>query len=282
MDGLFNIYKEAGMTSHDVVAKVRRILNTKTVGHTGTLDPEATGVLVVAVGRGTKVIEYMEQDEKIYEAKLTLGIITDTEDIWGKVLEKREVVNVDEVKIKEVLKSFIGKQQQVPPMYSALKVNGKKLYELARLGEVIERKARDIKIFDIYNVKVENDNICFTVHCSKGTYIRTLCKDIGEKLGCGAVMSGLKRICSGKFSIEGSIKLEDLEKVPEKYLINPEIVLEKFPIISLEGVDAEKYINGVKIFSDKIDGKYRMYINNTLYGVCKVENNVIKSDKKIS
>lgn len=282
MDGLFNIYKEAGMTSHDVVAKIRRILKTKTVGHTGTLDPEATGVLVVAVGRGTKVIEYMEQDEKIYEAKLTLGIIADTEDIWGEILEKREVVNIDEEKIKEVIKSFIGKQKQVPPMYSALKVNGKKLYELARMGEVIERKARDIEIFDIYDVKILNNEILFTVHCSKGTYIRTLCKDIGEKLGCGAVMSGLKRICSGKFYIDEAIKLEELEKAPENYLINLETVLEKFPIINLGEVEAKQYINGIKIFSNKTNGKYRVYINNTLYGICKVDNGVMKSDKKIS
>lgn len=282
MDGLFNIYKEAGMTSHDVVAKIRRILKTKTVGHTGTLDPEATGVLAVAVGRGTKVIEYMEQDEKIYEAKLTLGIITDTEDIWGEILEKRKVEEIDEERIKEVIKSFVGKQKQIPPMYSALKVNGKKLYELARMGEVVERKARDIEIFDIYDIKIANDEILFTVHCSKGTYIRTLCKDIGEKLGCGAVMSGLKRIRSGKFNIEEAVKLEELEKVPQNYLINLETVLEKFPIINLEEKEAKQYINGIKISSDKTDGKYRVYINNALYGICKVENGVIKSDKKIS
>jgi len=284
MNGIFNIYKEAGMTSHDVVNKLRKILKTKAVGHTGTLDPNATGVLVVAVGRATKVIEYMENDEKIYRAELTVGVTTDTEDIWGEVLESRELDKFDltDERIRNVLESFIGINYQVPPMYSALKVNGKKLYELAREGIEVKREAREIQIFDISDIKIAKEKVCFTVHCSKGTYIRTLCKDIGEKLLCGATMSKLERIKAGSLDIKNSVRLVDLEIEPGKYLINLENVLNKFPIIYLEGEDAKKYINGVKLSTNKEDGKYRIYIENILYGIAKVEDGKLKSEKKIS
>jgi len=284
MNGIFNVYKEAGMTSHDVVNKLRKILNTKAVGHTGTLDPNATGVLVVAVGRATKVIEYMEKDEKIYRAELTLGITTDTEDIWGEVLENKELsqFELSNKKIEEVLKSFIGENNQVPPMYSALKVNGKKLYELAREGIEVKREARQIEIFNIYDIEISKEKVSFTVHCSKGTYIRTLCKDIGEKLLCGAAMSKLERIKAGNLDIKNSVKLSDLEIDPDKYLINLENILDKFPIIYLEGENAKKYINGVKLFINKEDGKYRIYIENKLYGMANVEAGRLKSEKKIS
>ena len=211
MDGFINVYKEKGMTSHDVVNKIRKIFGTKKVGHTGTLDPNATGVLPVAINNATKVIEYMEMDDKTYIAELTLGIVTDTEDIWGNVLEEKEV-NVSEDEIINVINSFIGKQKQVPPMYSALKVDGKKLYELAREGKVIDREARDIEIFSIDEIKANGNIVSFKVHCSKGTYIRTLCSNIGEKLGCGGTMSGLERVQSGKFSLDSSVTLEKLEK----------------------------------------------------------------------
>ena len=284
MDGLFNIYKEAGLTSFDVVSKIRKITNTKSVGHSGTLDPNATGVLVVAVGRATKVIEYMENDDKIYNAELKLGIETDTEDIWGDVLKENDLKDYDLSfeKISEVIKSFIGKQIQVPPMYSALKVNGKKLYELAREGKEIERKGREIEIFDIYNIKMEEDKISFTVHCSKGTYIRTLCKDIGERIGCGATMSKLERIKAGSFSSSTSVKLEDIKESPEKYIINLESVLEKFPIIELDEKEEKQYINGIKLKKDgKKDGLYRVYIGGKLYGICTISNEIIKPCKKI-
>ena len=284
MNGIFNIYKEAGMTSHDVVNKLRKILKTKAVGHTGTLDPNATGVLVVAVGRGTKVIEYMEKDEKTYRAELTLGITTDTEDIWGEVLESKDLREFDlsNKKIEEVLKSFVGVNNQVPPMYSALKINGKKLYTLAREGIEVERAPRQIEIFNIYDIEINKEKVSFTVHCSKGTYIRTLCKDIGEKLVCGATMSKLERIKAGNLDIKNSVKLSDLEIEPDKYLINLENVLDKFPIIYLEGEEAKKYLNGIKLSINKEDGKYRIYIENTLYGVAKIEAGTLKSEKKIS
>jgi len=284
MNGLFNIYKESGMTSHDVVSKMRKIMKTKTVGHTGTLDPNATGVLPIAVGRATKVIEYMENDDKIYMAELTLGIKSDTEDIWGNILHKSNLENYDLSlnKINETVKSFIGKQIQIPPMYSAIKVNGKKLYELAREGKEIERKGREIEIFNISDINVDKNKVSFTVHCSKGTYIRTLCKDIGDKLGCGAVMSKLNRIKAGNFYLDTAIKLDEIEKSPEKYLIDLEKVIEKFPIIELNDSEAKFYINGVKIKKEEIsDGMYRVYINKKLYGICTADKGVLKSSKKI-
>lgn len=284
MNGLFNIYKPTGMTSHDVVAKMRKIMQTKTVGHTGTLDPNATGVLVVAVGNATKVIEYMESDDKIYKAELTLGVTTDTEDIWGNIIKEYDLAgfNLENEKIYDVINSFIGKQIQIPPMYSALKVNGKKLYELAREGKEVERVGREIEIFSISDISRRENKVEFTVHCSKGTYIRTLCKDIGEKLGCGAVMSKLERIKAGKFSVENSVALEELEANPERYCIDIESVLEKFPVVELNENEAKMYVNGVR-FAKKgfINGMYRVYIGKKLYGICEIFNDTLKSVKKI-
>ena len=280
MDGFINVYKEKGQTSHDVVNKVRKIFATRKVGHTGTLDPNATGVLPIAVNNATKVIEYMEHDDKTYVAELTLGIITDTEDIWGNILEENSV-NVTKDEIEDAIKSFIGKQKQVPPMYSELKINGKKLYELAREGKVIEREAREIEIFDIEEIEVIENKVSFKVHCSKGTYIRTLCKDIGEKLGCGATMSALKRVQSGGFTIDTAVKLSELEEDKEKYILDLEIPLRKFSVIELNEEDGRRYINGIRLSTNKPDGMYRVYIGGSLYGVCKVRDNVIRSEKRI-
>lgn len=280
MDGFINVYKEKGQTSHDVVNKVRKIFSTRKVGHTGTLDPNATGVLPIAVNNATKVIEYMEQDDKTYVAELTLGLVTDTEDVWGNILEENSV-NVSDAEINDAIMSFVGKQNQVPPMYSALKINGKKLYELAREGMVIEREARKIEIFGIDEIKIDGKKVSFKVHCSKGTYIRTLCKDIGEKLGCGATMSALERVQAGGFTIETAVKLSELEKDKEKYVLDLEIPLKKFAIIELNDEDGRRYINGIRLSTDKSDGMYRVYIGGSLYGVCKVRDNVIRSEKRI-
>lgn len=280
MDGFINVYKEKGQTSHDVVNKVRKIFATRKVGHTGTLDPNATGVLPIAINNATKVIEYMEHDDKTYVAELTLGIVTDTEDIWGNILEENSV-NVTKDEIEDAIKSFIGKQKQVPPMYSALKINGKKLYELAREGKVIQREAREIEIFGIEEIEVIENKVSFKVHCSKGTYIRTLCKDIGEKLGCGATMSALKRVQAGGFTIDTAVKLSELEEDKEKYILDLEIPLRKFSIIELNEEDGRRYINGIKLKTDMPDGMYRLYIEGKLYGVCRVRDNVIRSEKRI-
>ena len=215
MDGIINVYKEAGFTSHDVVAKLRGICRQKKIGHTGTLDPQATGVLPVCLGSATRACEMLTDRTKEYVAELLLGQITDTQDNTGIVLEEREVA-VDEAQVREVIGSFVGGYDQIPPMYSALKVNGKKLYELAREGKVIERKARDIEVFDIKVESIDLPEVTMTVHCSKGTYIRTLCNDIGERLGCHGCMKSLLRVRVAGFDLEHALTLSQIQsKVDE-------------------------------------------------------------------
>lgn len=212
MDGILNIYKEKDYTSFDVVAIVRKIMKQKKVGHTGTLDPQAEGVLPVCVGKATKISDFIMAETKEYLAQVTLGLTTTTQDHTGEVLERRDVC-FDETLIQQAVESFIGEYKQVPPMYSAIKVNGKKLYELARQGKEIEREARPIQIYDIQIKRFLPPNqFEMLVSCSKGTYIRTLCHDIGKKLGCGAIMSGLVRTRSGLFSMENAITLEELKQ----------------------------------------------------------------------
>lgn len=213
MDGILNIYKEKGYTSHDVVAKLRGILKTKKIGHTGTLDPDAQGVLPVCVGRATKLCDMLTDKDKAYEAVMLLGKATDTQDITGNVLSESELgEDITTEKVAEVINSFVGEYMQVPPMYSALKVNGKKLYELARSGIEVERKARKVYIHSIEIKDISLPRVTMTVNCSKGTYIRTLCHDIGETLGVGGCMEELLRIKSGQFEINDSIKIDDVKK----------------------------------------------------------------------
>lgn len=211
-NGIINIYKEAGFTSHDVVAKLRGILKQKKIGHTGTLDPEAVGVLPVCLGKGTKVCDLLTDKDKVYEAVMRLGVVTDTQDMTGRIL-KESPVHVTQEELEEVLSRFLGEYDQIPPMYSALKVQGKKLYELAREGQVIERNPRRVQILGLELLKMEEDGIHvhMRVHCSKGTYIRTLCHDIGERLGCGAAMEKLTRTQVGVFKIEDAMTLAQVE-----------------------------------------------------------------------
>ena len=209
MDGILLINKEKNMTSHDVVNKVRRVFQTKKVGHCGTLDPDATGVLVLCVGKATKALQFLTSEEKQYIATLTLGTSTDTYDASGVVLEEKEFTGVTNV--KEVLNSFIGKQKQVPPIYSAIKVNGKKLYEYARNNQEVHIEPRDIEILDIELLEIKDNTIQFKVDCSKGTYIRSLCVDIAKKLGYPGHMSDLIRSRSGAFKLEDCYTLEQLE-----------------------------------------------------------------------
>ena len=211
-NGIINIYKEAGFTSHDVVAKLRGILKQKKIGHTGTLDPEAVGVLPVCLGKGTKVCDLLTDKDKVYEAVMRLGVVTDTQDMTGRIL-KESPVHVTREELEAVLSQFLGEYDQIPPMYSALKVQGKKLYELAREGQVIERKPRRVQILGLELLKMEEDGIHvhMRVHCSKGTYIRTLCHDIGERLGCGAAMEKLVRTQVGVFKIEDAMTLAQVE-----------------------------------------------------------------------
>lgn len=210
INGIINVYKEKGYTSHDVVAKLRGIAGQKKVGHTGTLDPDATGVLPVCLGKATKVCDLLTDKDKVYEAVLLLGRETDTQDTTGETLREFPV-EVSEQETEDAILSFVGAYDQIPPMYSALKVNGKKLCDLARSGIEVERKARAVKIFEIEILQMELPRVTMRVHCSKGTYIRTLCHDIGQKLGCGGCMETLKRTKSGDFSIEEALTLEEIQ-----------------------------------------------------------------------
>ncbi len=261
MDGVINIYKEKGFTSHDVVAVVRKTINQKKVGHTGTLDPDAEGVLPICLGKGTKLADYIMADKKGYRAEVTLGVTTTTEDSSGEVLEVKPF-DFNEEKIKEVVYSFIGEYEQVPPMYSAIKVNGKKLYELAREGKEIERKSRKIKIYDIKILEFLPPNkIVIDVICSKGTYIRTLCSDIGKKLGCGGSMSYLLRTMSGRFNIDTAIKLDELKTIVEKgniddILITIDDVLCNYKKVKISPKATKLLHNGGKIYEYFFDGKY--------------------------
>ena len=214
--GIINVYKEKGFTSHDVVAKLRGIVGQKQIGHTGTLDPDATGVLPVCLGKATKLCDLLTDKNKTYEAVLLLGKTTDTQDITGEVLEEKSTEALTEEKVREAIEGFIGDYEQIPPMYSALKVNGKKLYELAREGKVIERKARPVKILDIQILEIDLPKVRMEVSCSKGTYIRTLCHDIGEKLGCGGCMESLIRTRVSTFRIEDAKTLDEIETLKQE------------------------------------------------------------------
>lgn len=290
--GVLNIYKEKGYTSHDVVALIRKTLNTKKVGHTGTLDPNAEGVLPICVGQATKISELITSGIKGYVATVHLGISTDTEDITGNLIEKNEIT-IDKNEIQEVVNSFVGKISQTPPMYSAIKINGKKLYELAREGKEIERKSRDIEIYSINILNfLDNDMFTIEVLCSKGTYIRTLCKDIGEKLGCGACMGDLTRIRSGDFYISDSIKLDEVKNLVstdnlEKAFITFEKIFSSYKKVVVNDKANKFLYNGNKISINFINAdeelknndKVLVYDNKkTLIGIYKVCND---DEKKV-
>lgn len=219
INGVINVYKEKDFTSHDVVAKLRGIVKQKKIGHTGTLDPDATGVLPVCLGNATKLCDMLTDKSKEYVTTMRLGFCTDTQDISGKVLEQKEVC-VSEDKVREVIASFVGNYDQIPPMYSALKVNGKKLYELAREGIEIERKSRNVEIYGIEILDISLPDITMRVHCSKGTYIRTLCHDIGLKLDCFGTMVDLKRTKVANFLLENAHTLSEIEEMVKQQRID--------------------------------------------------------------
>lgn len=247
MDGIILINKPAGMTSHDVVNKIRKLLHTKKVGHCGTLDPDATGVLVVCVNKATKVLQFLTSDSKEYIATLSLGTSTDSYDASGNIIEKKEYQKIDDAKIIACIKSFIGKQEQKPPLYSAIKVNGKKLYEYARKGETVEVPTRTIKI-DYLDVLMIKDNLIkFKVGCSKGTYIRSLCFDIAAKLGYPGHMQDLIRTRSGKFVLDDCFTLEQIA-VGEFDCLSLETALSDFKQLVIE--DENIVYHGKKIKSD--------------------------------
>ncbi|WP_405727592.1 tRNA pseudouridine(55) synthase TruB [Anaerotignum sp.] len=280
MDGIFNIYKEKGFTSHDVVAIVRRTIHMKKVGHTGTLDPDAEGVLPVCVGKATKLSDVIMDGRKSYSAMLRLGITTTTEDASGEVLETKEV-DFNEEKIREVVASFIGRLEQVPPMYSAVKVNGKKLYELAREGKEIERKSRTIEVYDIrIRQFLPPDRVEIDVDCSKGTYIRTLCSDIGKALGCGGHMAELLRTRTGAFSLENAIKLEELkvlaeQKKVETVLLTMEDALQDFPLVKVSEKSQKFLYNGGKIQERFLTEKPAVLTEGEIVATYDYENNLV-------
>jgi tRNA pseudouridine55 synthase len=268
MDGIINIYKPEGISSFDVVRTVRKIAGIKKVGHTGTLDPMAKGVLPICLGKSTKIVDYIMKDFKIYKAVLKLGEISDTYDREGKIIEKNNV-NVCENEIRDAMNSYIGEIDQIPPMYSALKVNGKRLYELARQGIEIERQSRKINIYNIIIEEINIPYVTFEVKCSKGTYIRSLCYDIGEKLGCGALMWDLERVATGEFTKGNAISLDSLstENLAEN-LVPMDKALHMYDKIYFEDTAEKLLVNGVNIKdqsfieSIKIGVTYRVYLKN--------------------
>lgn len=281
MDGVIIINKPKNYTSHDVVNVVRKQLNTRKVGHTGTLDPNATGVLPVLIGKATKISKYLVEHKKTYIATIKLGERRDTGDAEGNIIEKDlELKDIDITKLSEVLKSFLGKQEQIPPIYSAIKVNGKKLYEYARKGQAVEVKPRNIEIYNI-NLKSHNkkDEIEFEVECSKGTYIRVLCEDIAKKLGTVGYMKELQRISVDKFTIEDSINLEELNQdIAHQKLITIENIFNDKEKIYLNDKGLELFLNGVQLTRELGDGLYRIYNNNKFIGLGVINNKLLKRD----
>ncbi len=306
MNGILNVLKPAGMTSFDVIGFMRRITGQKKIGHAGTLDPSAVGVLPLCIGNATRALEFMIDKDKVYRAELTLGVSTDTQDSSGIVLDSYSV-EVNEDEIKKTVMSFVGTIEQLPPMYSAIKIGGKKLYELARQGQTIERESRTIQIYSIDVIRVWEDSAVFDsegtvkefavkkvlldVHCSKGTYIRTLCNDIGDKLGCGGHMSFLVRTRAGQYNLDNALTMEEVTQLSETkalegHLLPVEKIFEVFDSIKLNNKELFKYNNGVWLEVEK--GKYtntvfRVYDNNSFLGIGEVfekENTLYLKSKK--
>lgn len=274
MNGVLNIYKPEGITSFDVVKSIRKITGEKKVGHAGTLDPMASGILPVCIGKGTKIIEYIMENHKVYIAKLKLGVTTDTYDREGKIIEEESIGNISEEKIRKVINSFVGEIEQIPPMYSALKVGGRRLYELAREGIEIKRNARKINIDSIDILDIDVPYVRFKVSCSKGTYIRSLCYDIGKSLSLGATMWELERVENGPFKKENSQPLSKIDSNNVKdYCISIEEALNKYPKLVLKENTATLLRNGVQVKNKYLIGDipldqiYRIYDEKTFMGI---------------
>ena len=281
MNGIVIVDKPQEWTSQDVTARLRRVFNTRRIGHGGTLDPMATGVLPVFVGRATRGVEFFEHAEKTYEATLRLGLTTTTEDVFGETLEEKEV-SVSEQEFLDILPKFRGKIQQIPPMYSALKVNGQKLCDLARKGKEVERQPREIEIFELECLAFEGCEAKLRVRCSKGTYIRTLCKDIGEALGCGGCMAALRRVTAGEYTIEESVPLAVLLETEnaEQFLRPVDSMFRNYPAVTLTP-NQEKRCRCGNQFSVKLgEGTYRVYgQNGEFLALSKVENGIMSTIK---
>lgn len=289
MNGVIIVNKPLGITSQDVVTQIKKSMQIKSVGHAGTLDPLASGVLPILVSKGTKISKYLIDHDKEYIATLKLGQKTDTGDITGEVIEEKEVQTnaLDEENIKDILASFIGEQEQIPPMYSAIKVHGKKLYEYARMGEKVEVKPRKIKIYNIelLNIDINSKEIVYKVVCSKGTYVRKLCEDIAKELGTVGTMSGLTRTKVGEFNIEQAIDLEKLvnisnKEIEEKYLISIEQACKLYDSITLKTDDElNLFINGRILVKKRKNNVYKIFgKDNNFIGLGVVQNCILKRD----
>lgn len=282
MNGIIVINKPKNCTSHDIVKRTRKILNEK-VGHTGTLDPNATGVLPLLIGKATQLSKYIINHDKIYEVMLQLGKKTDTADGVGNIIETKEVMecSIKQENIEKVLKSLTGKQEQIPPIYSAIKVNGKKLYEYARKGEKIEIQPRCIEIYNMEIMKIDTENkiIEFRVHCSKGTYIRSLCENIAEKLHTIGYMKELKRTKVGEFKIENAITIEELEKnICNNDFVTIEEYFNIYKNINLNQRKLLLFLNGVQLTYNLHDGIYKIYNDENFIGIGTIKNNLLKRD----
>lgn len=297
-DGIINVNKPAGWTSQDVCAKLRHVLHIRKIGHTGTLDPMATGVLPVCMGKATRIIEYYGRDSKSYHAAMKLGVTSDTLDITGEILETAGYSNIDEKAVREAFKAYTGHVTQVPPKYSALKIDGKRAYDLAREGKAFEIKPREIIIHEnsVTRIDLETGEIEFDVVCSKGTYIRTICDDIGRVLGCGAVMTALTRTGSGYFRIEDAHTIDEITEAAErgeaelkKLIIPADVTLEKLGTISLNDNRITAFMNGNSSRSgsfrvtkpSEFDEFYRVYGNDSFKGVAAIENGILIPKKVI-
>lgn len=280
-NGILNIDKPQGITSHDVVDIVRKIFPGIKVGHTGTLDPIATGVLPICIGKATKLSDEFLSENKVYKVKMLLGVETDTYDITGKIVFAN-TLNEDEIYIKERIKRFIGKSSQIPPIYSAIKIKGKKAYEYARNGENVSLKPREIEIFNIddIDVNLRKRQVSFVVSCTKGTYIRSLVHDIGIKLGCGATMIELKRLKTGDFDINDSIDLYEFLNLEYLDMLDKIVSIEELykdsKKVNLKDKDYDKFLNGIAIKTDVQNGIVRVYENLRYKGLGKVNDNLLK------
>ncbi|MBP1888503.1 tRNA pseudouridine55 synthase [Clostridium moniliforme] len=279
MQGVINIFKNSKMTSFDVVRKVKKIAHEKKVGHTGTLDPEAVGVLPVCLGKATKIIDYIMKAPKTYKVTFKLGLKTTTYDLEGDIVDKKDISNIKEDDILKVINSFVGTYNQIPPMYSAIKKNGVRLYELARQGIEIEREGRNITIYEIKDINIKLPEITMTVTCSKGTYIRSLCYDIGEKLKVYGTMVNLRRIATSTFKEEDSINIDDLtEENIKDYLIPIEKALDSYPKVRINNKFKNLLINGAKVYDKRL--LKENIENNILYRVYDEEDLFIGLGKK--
>jgi tRNA pseudouridine55 synthase len=273
MNGIINVFKNKGMSSFDVVRIIRKISKEKKVGHTGTLDPEATGLLPVCLGKATKIIDYIMTAQKTYYVTFKLGIKTTTYDLEGEIIEEKDASKIENEEVLDAINSFKGEYLQIPPMYSALKKDGVRLYNLARQGIEVEREGRNINIYSIEDIDISNPYISMEVTCSKGTYIRSLCYDIGEKLGVGATMTELKRTKTSIFNEDESVNIDDIkEDNIEDFIITIEEALKNYPSISINNGYTSLFVNGVKVgdkrslsFKPKIGELYRVYDENKIF-----------------